>query len=60
MNKTLEQQLLEEESYLDYLQSKYKPTERQKERIEEQIEVVEILRDTMRKLQDSLVINSDD
>ena len=60
MHKTIEQQLLEEETYLDYLQAKYRPTERQKERVEEQIEIVEILRNTIRKLQLSLVIHSND
>ena len=60
MKRTLEQQLLEEENYLYFLQAKYCSTERQKERVEEQIEIVEILRDTIRKLQLSLVIHSND
>ena len=52
------QQLEQEQSYIAYLQDKH-TTPRNTERIKEQIKVVRALEETIRKVENALVVNWD-
>jgi len=58
MHKTHYQQLSEERAYLEHLQGRHNTSARHLERVEEQQEVVDLLEDTIRKVEETLVINS--
>ena len=59
MHKTIEHQLIEEQTYLEYLKGKFRPSESIELRVLDQIEVVRILEDSYNEIKKALVIHWD-